>query len=164
MNKIMAVILATVLIFPLTVDVQAQIEEAGASASILRNVYLDRGERLQPKVDTSRFSDFLKEVNRPRDDYRNFPTNKMGIGVINATTSWTDIPREVSRVSQEENIVSGMTLGFGEGVVSTVKRGSAGAIDVATFGLPPYDEPLLEPEYKVKNPDEEGFRIQLMKW
>jgi putative exosortase-associated protein (TIGR04073 family) len=87
----------------------------------------------------------------------------MGVGIINASTSWADIPGKVAEVSERDNIFLGVTLGFGEGIVSGVARGASGVADVATFGLAPYDKPLMEPEYKVDNPNE-GFKVDLLKW
>jgi putative exosortase-associated protein (TIGR04073 family) len=97
------------------------------------------------------------------ESYTNTPVEKMGVGIINTTTSWADIPGKIAEVSERDNIFLGVTLGFGEGLVSGVARGASGVADVATFGLAPYDKPLMEPQYKVANPNE-GFKIDLMRW
>jgi putative exosortase-associated protein (TIGR04073 family) len=103
------------------------------------------------------------DLNMGNEPYVNTPVEKMGVGIINASTSWADIPGKVAEVSERDNIFLGVTLGFGEGIVSGVARGASGVADVATFGLAPYDKPLMEPEYKVDNPNE-GFKVDLLKW
>ena len=95
--------------------------------------------------------------------YANTPVEKMGVGIVNTTTSWVDIPGKIAEVSERDNLFLGVTLGFGEGIVSGLARGASGVVDVATFGLAPYDKPLMEPQYKVENPNE-GFKIDILKW
>jgi len=102
-------------------------------------------------------------LNLGNESYVDTPVEKMGVGIINTTTSWADIPGKVAEVSERDNIFLGITLGLGEGIVSGVARGASGVADVATFGLAPYDKPLMEPQYKVNNPNE-GFKVDLLKW
>ncbi len=96
--------------------------------------------------------------------YKDTPLEKMGTGVINLATSWTDIPKEITAVSEKYNLLMGYTLGFGKGLVSSIVRGMAGTIDTVTCGLPPYDEPTMKAEYKVNKPNQEGFKIDLLRW
>jgi len=91
------------------------------------------------------------------------PANKMGTGIVNATTGWADVPKKIADRSAQQNPLAGLTIGFGEGIVTGVARTTAGALDVAMFSLPPYDKPLMESEYKVSNPNE-GFKIDLLSW
>jgi len=102
-------------------------------------------------------------LNLGSESYVDTPVEKMGVGIINTTTSWADIPQKVAEVSERDNIFLGVTLGLGEGIISGLARGASGVADVATFGLAPYDKPLMEPQYKVENPNE-GFKIDLVKW
>ncbi len=102
-------------------------------------------------------------INLGTKDYVDTPVEKMSVGIINTTTSWADIPGKIAEVSERDNIFLGVTLGLGEGIVSGVARGAAGVADMATFGIAPYDKPLMEPQYKVENPNE-GFKIDLLKW
>lgn len=102
-------------------------------------------------------------LNLGSESYVNTPVEKMGVGIINTTTSWADVPQKVAEVSERDNIFLGVTLGLGEGIVTGVARGASGIADVATFGLAPYDKPSIEPVYKVENPNE-GFKIDLFKW
>jgi len=92
------------------------------------------------------------------------PINKAGAGFINAATCWADIPKQISDTTQESNIFMGLTVGFGKGLVVGAARGVSGVYDITTSGLPPYDEPVMQPEYKVEHPQTEGFRVNLMQW
>lgn len=106
----------------------------------------------------------LEYFNAENDIYRNdSPVSKMSAGFVNTTTGWSDVPFKMSEESEKHNPLVGWTLGFGEGVVSGLARTGAGIIDMATFALPPYDEPLIQPAYKVEKPDE-GFKIDLLRW
>jgi len=89
--------------------------------------------------------------------------DKVSGGLVNAATSWTDIPREVARTTREENIIIGATFGLGKGVAYSFVRGTGGAVDVAIFGMPPYDKPLLQPEYR-SEAGNDGFKIKFLEW
>jgi len=104
----------------------------------------------------------MRLINQNTTAY-NAPTNKIGAGIVNVATGWADVPRKMSDRTAQQNPLAGLTIGFGEGVVTGVARTTAGAIDVAMFSIPPYDEPLMENEYKVDNPNE-GFKIDILKW
>jgi putative exosortase-associated protein (TIGR04073 family) len=103
----------------------------------------------------------LEYFNAESDIYRNnSPITKASNGFVNTTTGWSDVPL---KMGEKHNPLAGWTIGFGEGFVSGMARTGAGIIDMLTFALPPYDEPLIEPEHKVEKPDE-GFRINLLSW
>ncbi|MEI8349539.1 MAG: exosortase system-associated protein, TIGR04073 family [Candidatus Omnitrophota bacterium] len=104
----------------------------------------------------------MKLINKNTTAYTE-PANKMGTGIVNVATGWADVPKKISDRSAEQNPLAGLTIGFGEGVVTGVARTTAGALDVAMFSIPPYDAPLMESEYKVSNPNE-GFKIDLLSW
>ena len=161
MRKTLGFIIGLSAILFLAANVYAQTEPV----SPLTNLGAYQVRSLHPEKDTSTFtSAYLESINNeassPSDDS---PANKMGVGMINAATSWTEVPRQVAEVSEKDNVLAGWTLGFGEGVVSGIARGVSGAFDMATCGLPPYDKPLMEPEYKVRQPDQ-GFKIDLIRW
>jgi putative exosortase-associated protein (TIGR04073 family) len=160
MRKTLLVVLAVGLMLSLTASVYAQAEPI----SPLTNLGAYQATTLHPEKDSTMFtSEYLKSINGEADTYEDSPVNKMGLGMINAATSWTELPRQVARVSEEDNALVGWTLGFGEGLVSGLARGMSGALDMATFGVPPYDKPLMSPEYSVKQPNK-GFKIELIKW
>ncbi len=119
---------------------------------------------LQEDKNLSQFSsDFLEQINTEKNIYQVNPSEKIGYGVMNAATSWTDIPRKVGEMTQEHNILLGCTIGLGQGVFTGLARGVSGAVETATFGIPPYDKPFMKPEYTVDRP-EEGFKVKLIKW
>ena len=151
MKRFFFMIWAISVIFPIAVEIYAQpIQEANIAYA--------------PALTSSVNPEFLKSINA-QEKVDSYPwAGKLESGVINTTTSWTDIPREMANVSEEENLVSGCTLGFGKGVVYGLGRGIAGVIDMATFSVAPTEKPLMEPEYKVKHPNEEGFKINLLEW
>ncbi len=137
--------------------------------SLFLNVYAQTG------VTTLAFSNFsgfrkasptfLETVNFNEESLGGVFSNKLGDGVINIATCWTDVPRHIDKVSRERSILEGYTIGVGEGIFSGVIRGVAGTYDTSTSILPPYNsQPLMKAEYSVKDPDREGFKINLLNW
>ena len=109
-------------------------------------------------------SAFLENVNFDQNGKGNIPTNKLGNGVLNIITSWTDVPQRMEMVSHEKGTLQGATLGFGEGLFLGISRATVGSIELATFLLPPYDQSAMNPKYAVKNPNSDGWKIQLFSW
>jgi putative exosortase-associated protein (TIGR04073 family) len=160
MRKTLVLVLVVSTVLFLGINVWAQTEPI----SPLTNLGTYQARSLQPDKDTTMLnSAYLKSINSDANVYDDSPASKMGMGMINAATSWTELPRQVAKVSEEDNALAGWTLGFGAGLVSGLARGVSGALDMATCGLPPYDQPLMEPEYKVNQPNK-GFKIDLIKW
>jgi len=109
---------------------------------------------------------FLEKINAdssPAEEEGNNFADKMGNGVLNTVTSWTDIPRQVKDETQNSNILVGATVGLGKGLVKGAERGVAGVYDVTTCTFTPYNEPAMKPAYTVKNP-EQGLKVNLMSW
>lgn len=79
--------------------------------------------------------------------YEKSPLNKLGRGVINTVTCLAETPAGIYRVSKDKGEVVGVTLGFVEGLVTSFLRGASGIFDMVTFIIPPYDRPLMQPEY-----------------
>ena len=73
--------------------------------------------------------------------------DKLGRGLINGATGWCEYPKQIVETSKEENVAVGITWGQVKGVAYAIARHGLGAFDTATFYLPPYDKPVLEPEY-----------------
>lgn len=88
-------------------------------------------------------------------DYENTPINKLGRGAINTATFWTEIPAKVAEKSAETDPLLGLTLGTVEGAVTAVVRGATGLFDMFTCFMPPYDKPVMKPEYAYKNADDQ---------
>lgn len=162
MKKTLIVILLLTLALLITESADAQIELSPAGPGQFTNsqttLILNNNSTISPT------DDFLKNINTTRDPYADVMTSKMSDGAINATTSWADIPKQVYQVSKDENIFVGSTVGLGEGIIMGATRGAAGAVDIATLGLTPSDEPVMQPEYKVKDPNKDGYKIQLFSW
>jgi putative exosortase-associated protein (TIGR04073 family) len=91
----------------------------------------------------------LEEIN-----YENSAVNKLGRGLINTATFWVEIPGRVAQVSAEENPLLGVTLGGAEGTFNALVRGVSGVFDTVTCAFPPYDQPVVLPEYALKSADQ----------
>lgn len=72
---------------------------------------------------------------------------KLGRGIVNISTGWIELPKNIESTSREENPFVGLTWGSIKGSGMTAVRTSAGAVETATFIFPSYAKPLLEPEY-----------------
>jgi len=157
--------LVTVVLFSLTVNVYSQV-----TPPLEVNTYNTYHVTImQGDMDAARFrSAFLIDINaRPQSVQaydNNSPVNKIGQGAINTLTSWVDVPRKIGEESEERNIIAGCTLGLGEGLAVGLARATSGVYDMATFSSAPYNKPLMDPRYKVEKPDEEGFKVKLIKW
>jgi len=76
------------------------------------------------------------------------PATKLGYGLNNLLTGWVEIPRQISEVSNEQDMLAGITVGTIKGSVFAVGRTAAGALDAVTFMFPAYDKPIVEPLYQ----------------
>ncbi len=70
-------------------------------------------------------------------------------GVANAATGWLEFPRQIYKVSKEDNVFTGFTYGAAKGVADIAIRTSAGVYETGTFFVPlPNDyAPVKNPEY-----------------
>lgn len=73
--------------------------------------------------------------------------DKLGRGLINTATGWGEYPKQIVETSKEHNVGVGLTWGQIKGVGMVVARTGLGVYDTATFYLPPYDKPALEPKH-----------------
>ncbi|MCK9603073.1 MAG: exosortase system-associated protein, TIGR04073 family [Candidatus Omnitrophica bacterium] len=151
MGKIVLII--AVVFFSLAFAAYAQMPEAPAA-------YATRPINLGTEPQAA----FLESVNADKAIYDNCPISKGGDGALNTVAAWVDVPKEINKETQQNNIFSGLTVGFGKGLVTGITRGIAGAVDIVTCGLPPYNEPLMKPEYKVANPDKDGLKVSILQW
>jgi putative exosortase-associated protein (TIGR04073 family) len=83
------------------------------------------------------------------------PLNKLGRGLINVPLFFMEVPASFLRVSKDKDIAAGATVGMGQGVVVSLFRLATGLYDMVTFPFPPYDKPLMSPEYVLQSPDAE---------
>ena len=73
--------------------------------------------------------------------------DKLGRGLINGATGWCEYPKQIVETSKEDNAAVGLTWGQLKGVGMGIARTGLGVYDTATFFLPPYDKPVMEPKY-----------------
>ena len=93
-------------------------------------------------------------VSDTKINYEDSALNKLGRGVTNTATCWAEIPAAVCKVSKEKDPFLGATVGVVQGTVTTLVRGATGIIDALTCLIPPYDKPMMQPEYALKNADD----------
>jgi len=86
--------------------------------------------------------------------YGRTPLNKLERGIVNGASFWTELPAEVARVSKEQDPAMGVTVGVVHGTITSAVRGATALFDFFTFFVPPYDKPVMKPEYAVDRCDE----------
>lgn len=74
---------------------------------------------------------------------------KAGTGFTNLLTGWIEIPKNVINVTNESNILWGLTGGVIKGTLHTVARTAAGAFDFITSPIP--TKPLVRPAFVWEN-------------
>jgi putative exosortase-associated protein (TIGR04073 family) len=79
------------------------------------------------------------------------PLNKLLRGLVNCLTFLVEIPASICDVSRTKGTWAGCTLGVADGLFTSLLRLGTGVFDTATFLIPPYDKPLLKPEYAVES-------------
>lgn len=81
-------------------------------------------------------------------NFEKLPLNKLTRGITNTTFFWLEAPAQMCQTAKEaENELVGGSLGLMKGIFTSFLRALTGIIDVATFIIPPYDRPLMDPEY-----------------
>lgn len=69
-------------------------------------------------------------------------------GVVNLSTGWLELPRQVYEVGQTEGWITGALRGPFDGIGMFFARTVAGVVEVATFPVPlPTYQPILTPTY-----------------
>jgi putative exosortase-associated protein (TIGR04073 family) len=87
--------------------------------------------------------------------------NKLERGLINTASCWAEVPGRVCEVAKSNGPVSGLTFGLVKGLVLGLLRGVTGLLDTVSFFAPPYDKPLMQPEYALQYADEQ---MQALFW
>ena len=75
------------------------------------------------------------------------PVTKLVRGLSNQITSWIEVPKQVYKVSTEREPITGLLFGSIKGVCYGVIRAAEGVYDMVSFLVPPYDKPLMTPEF-----------------
>lgn len=79
------------------------------------------------------------------------PVNKFLRGGVNSLTFIAELPASIWDTIKNKGIAQGCTLGLAEGIVTSLARLGTGLFDVITFVIPPYDKPILTPEYAIQS-------------
>ncbi|MCK4262060.1 exosortase system-associated protein, TIGR04073 family [bacterium] len=74
------------------------------------------------------------------------PLHKIGRGLKNIVIAPVEIPVGIVNWSKDRNPFVGLVIGPVAGAVNCVTRATAGVVEVITFPLPPYNQPLYERE------------------
>jgi len=106
----------------------------------------DSGDMACLDTDNALDSDYIS--------YDNTPVRKLTRGVTNTAFCWAEIPADVAKTSKATDPILGVTYGAVKGVFTGVTRGLLGIVDTLTFFVPPYDKPLMQPEYAYTRADE----------
>ena len=77
------------------------------------------------------------------------PVNKLMRGLVNCLTFLVELPASICDVTKRKGPLLGSTLGLADGIATSFARLGTGLFDVITFPIPPYDKPLLKPEYAI---------------
>jgi putative exosortase-associated protein (TIGR04073 family) len=96
----------------------------------------------------------IRVVDADKIPYEKRPINKLNRGVINGVTFWTELPAGVAKVSSEQNLAMGVTVGVVQGAITSVARAGTALFDTVTFFIPPYDKPVMKPEYALNHADD----------
>jgi putative exosortase-associated protein (TIGR04073 family) len=96
----------------------------------------------------------LPVVDADKIPYGSRPINKLDRGIVNGATFWSEVPAEVARVSKEQDPLMGFTVGIVHGTITGVVRAGSALFDTLTFFVPPYDKPVMKPEYAYKRCDD----------
>lgn len=73
--------------------------------------------------------------------------DKLTRGLVNFSTGWIELPKQIHQTSKESNPFAGILFGSIKGLGYSAARMGTGAFDSVTFAIPPYDKPLIEPKY-----------------
>lgn len=80
-----------------------------------------------------------------KDDYFQDSADKFASGIVNATTGWIELPKNIVLVSQADGPLYGISLGIGKGIMHSVGRSLVGIANAATFFIP--TKPSMSPLY-----------------
>ncbi|OGX45820.1 MAG: hypothetical protein A3G38_00375 [Omnitrophica WOR_2 bacterium RIFCSPLOWO2_12_FULL_51_8] len=94
-----------------------------------------------------------KAVDAQKFTLQKTPVNKLVRGFVNMTLCWAELFAQPIKVSKERNPGVGLTLGLVEGVFLSALRAATGLFDTVTCLIPPYDRPLMKPEYAFESPE-----------
>lgn len=151
---IIAVLIFTAALSAAIISYAQTAEGPGINAASLKN--------FNNYINTPSPSD-LGNINLDESAYANSPAEKAGTGAINTATAWTDIPKQIRETTDQTNMLLGLTVGLTKGLATGLARTVAGVYQIATGPIPPYDKPLVKPEYKSVDSKKE-LQIKVLNW
>ena len=77
------------------------------------------------------------------------PVVKLGQGAVHTAFSPLEIPISVSKMTKTYGPLWGISAGPVNGVLAMLERAAAGTIDVLTFYVPAWDQPVLKNRFGV---------------
>ena len=77
------------------------------------------------------------------------PSEKIVTGMSNVMSGWMEVPRNIDREVRNKNMFTGFFVGLAKGVFLGIGRTASGALDIATFAIPPYRKPFFEPDARM---------------
>ncbi|MCC6142015.1 MAG: exosortase system-associated protein, TIGR04073 family [Nitrospira sp.] len=81
-------------------------------------------------------------------------SGKLIRGVVNLSTGWIEVPRQIYEVGTNEGWVRGLLRGPFDGIGMFFARTVAGVVETATFPIPlPTYEPMVTPAYAWESED-----------
>ena len=93
----------------------------------------------------------------PQPAFADTAMNKLVRGIVNLTTGWLEIPKEMAEREPDGTVVMGPVVhGFMQGLTHGTQRTLYGFWDILTFWAPPYEGPEKEPETLI-DPYEEPY-------
>jgi len=90
------------------------------------------------------------------------PVSKGVRGAINFVASPLEIPISVSKMTTTYGPEWGVTVGPANGVLAMIERGVAGLVNVLTFYVPVWDQPVLKHRFgetDLTNPYEPAVKV-----
>lgn len=72
--------------------------------------------------------------------------DKMKLGFKNLCLAPVEIPAGMVSYSKDHNPIVTLFIGGAAGIGNCLTRAAAGVVEIVTFPLPPYDQPLYERE------------------
>jgi putative exosortase-associated protein (TIGR04073 family) len=89
----------------------------------------------------------LSVINAYAEEKDKNALTKLSRGLANMLTGSIEVPKQIYLVSKEREPISGATYGFAKGICYGLLRTGSGVYDTLSFPIPPYDKPILEPEF-----------------
>jgi putative exosortase-associated protein (TIGR04073 family) len=100
------------------------------------------------------FSGILRaELGEQDTRWAGTPVHKLERGLINIVTCPVELPASMLSVADEKGQIFGFFIGTAEGLFTTLFRALSGLYDTATFLIPSYSKPIMEPEYALQSLD-----------